>query len=179
MEDKFKQLIYSNDYKKALFDEHTYKEINIDNDNNNNNKRLFIRNDYTLNKLKHINFPEVLLNLINDLLDKINLEIIILETYSYNDVNYKCCIKSEMEYYKYIEKIFYNFNLKCDENNKIYMDIFIEKKFKDNEVNEFDKFFLEILLNFIKDNLTSYLKTNIINKKLNNINLHSFELNII
>lgn len=177
MEDNFKKFIYSNDYKKALFDEHKYKEIKIE--NNNNNQRLFIRNDYTLNKLRNINFPEVLLNLINDLLDKINLEIIILETYSYNDVNYKCCIKSEMEYYKYIEKIFYNFNLKCDENNKIYMDIFIEKKFKDNEVNEFDKFFLEILLNFIKDNLTSYLKTNIINKKLNNINLHSFELNII
>ena len=69
--------------------------------------------------------------------------------------------------------------MKCDENNRIYMETFIEKKFNDNEVNEFDKLFLEILLNFINDNLTNYLKKDIINNKLKKINLHSFVLNII
>ena len=59
------------------------------------------------------------------------------------------------------------------------METFIEKKFNDNEVNEFDKLFLEILLNFINDNLTNYLKKDIINNKLKKINLHSFVLNII
>lgn len=181
MDDKFRELIYSNDYKKVIFDEFKYKLIDndIDNDNKNNNERLFIRKNYKLNKLRTINFPEILLGLISDLIDKINLEIIIKENYSLNDVNYKCNIKSDLDHYKYIEKIYYNFNLKCDENNRIYVDTFIEKKFNDNEVNEFDKFFLEILLNFVKDNLTNYLKKDIIYDKLNKINLRSFVLDII
>ena len=173
MEDKFKEFVYSNDYKRVLFDEFKYKLFH-DNDG-----RLFIRNDYKLIKLKNINFPEILLGLISELIDKIKLEIIIKENYSLNDVNYKCSIKSNLEHYKYIEKIYYNFNLKCDEKNRIYIDTFIEKKFNDNEVNELDKLFLEILLNFVKDNLTNYLKKDIINHKLSKINLHSFVLNII
>ena len=174
MEDKFKEFVYSNDYKRVLFDEFRYKLID-----NDNNGRLFIRDDYKLIKLKNINFPEILFGLISEFIDKNKLEIIIKETYSLNDVNYKCNIRSNLEHYKYIEKIYYNFNLKCDENNRIYMETFIEKKFNDNEVNEFDKLFLEILLNFINDNLTNYLKKDIINNKLKKINLHSFVLNII
>lgn len=178
MEDKFKEFVFSDDYKRVLFDEFRYKLMN--NNNYYNDGRIFIRNDYKLIKLKNINFPEILLGLISELIDKIKLEIIIKETYSFNDVNYKCSIKSDLEHYKYIEKIYYNFNLKCDEKNRIYVDTFIEKKFNDNEVNEFDKLFLEILLNFVKDNLTNYLKKDIINYKLNKIiNLHSFALNII
>ena len=175
MQDKFKDFIYSNDYKKVIFDEFRYELIS----NDNKNERLFIRNDYEISKLRNINFPEILLGLISDFIDKINLEIIIKETYSKNDVNYKCNIRSDLEHYKFIEKIYYNFNLKCDNNNRIYIDTFIEKKFNDNEVNEFDKLFLEILLNFVKDNLTNYLKKDIIHSKLININLHSFVLNII
>jgi len=176
MEDKFKEFIYSEDYKRVLFDEYKYT---LEKDNKNNNERLFIRKNYKLIKLKNINFPEILLNLVSDILDKNNLEIIIHETYKLNDVNYKCRIKSDLEHYKYIEKIYYNFNLKCDRNNKIYVETFIEKELNDSDVNEFDKFFLEILLNFVKDNLTIYLKNNIIKYKLTKINLHSFELNII
>jgi len=182
MEDKFKELVYSDDYKRVLFDEYLYSLID-DNNNEvnemNDNQRLFIRNDYKLFKLKNINFPEILLGLVSDLLDKVNLEIIIKETYSNNDANYKCSIKSDLEHYKFIEKIYYNFNIKCDENNRIYVDTFVEKKFSNDEVNELDKIFLEILLNFIKDNLTSYLKKDIIHFKLSKINLRSFELNII
>lgn len=173
MEDKFKELIFSNDFKKVLFDEYRYKLIN-DNDD-----RLFIRNDYKLSKLKNINFPEILLNLIGELLDKIKLEIIIKEKYSINNVNYKCNIRSDLEHYKYIEKIYYNFNFKCDKNNRIYIDTFIEKEFNNNEVNELDKLLLEVLLNFVKDNLTNYLKKDIIYPKLIKLNLRSFVLDII
>lgn len=176
MEDKFKEFVYSEDYKRVLFDEYKYT---LEKDNKINNERLFIRKNYKLIKLKNINFPEILLNLVSDILDKNNLEIIIHETYQLNNINYKCRIKSDLEHYKYIEKIYYNFNLKCDRNNKIYVETFIEKELNDNDVNEFDKFFLEILLNFVKDNLTNYLKNNIIKYKLNKINLRSFELNII
>ena len=106
MEDKFKELIYSDDYKRVLFDEYLYSLIDDNNNNEiNNNQRLFIRNDYKLFKLKNINFPEILLGLVSDLLDKVNLEIIIKETYSKNDANYKCSIKSDLEHYKFIEKI--------------------------------------------------------------------------
>ena len=172
MEDKFKEFIFSNDFKKVLFDEYRYKLTNEP------DGRLFIRSDYKLTKLKNINFPEILLNLISELLDKINLEIIIKENYSLNNTSYRCNIKSDLEHYKFIEKIFYIFNFKCN-NNRIYIDTSIEKKFNDNEVNEFDKLLLELLLNFVKDNLTNYLKKDIIYPKLKKINLRSFELDII
>ena len=91
MEDKFKEFVFSDDYKRVLFDEFRYKLMN--NNNYYNDGRIFIRNDYKLIKLKNINFPEILLGLISELIDKIKLEIIIKETYSFNDVNYKCSIK--------------------------------------------------------------------------------------
>lgn len=173
MTDKFKEFIFSNDYKRVIFDEYKYKLFY-----NHNNERVFIRKDYKLNKLKNINFPEILLNLISELIDKIKLEIIIEEIYSMNTVNYKCKIKSDLEHYKYIEKIYYNFTLKCDNNNRIYINTSIEKKFNDNEINEFDKIFLEILLNFVKDNLTNHIKIEIFDNKFKTINLHSFVLDI-
>ena len=94
MEDKFKEFVYSNDYKRVLFDEFRYKLID-----NDNNGRLFIRDDYKLIKLKNINFPEILFGLISEFIDKNKLEIIIKETYSLNDVNYKCNIRSNLEHY--------------------------------------------------------------------------------
>ena len=44
--------------------------------------------NYKLNKLRNIDFPFVLLNLIEDLLDKINVELTVNETYTHNNVNY-------------------------------------------------------------------------------------------
>jgi len=170
MTDKFKEFIFSNDYKRVIFDEYKYKLFY-----NDKNERVFIRSDYKLSKLKNINFPEILLNLISELIDKIKLEIIIEEIFLMNSVNYKCKIKSDLEHYKYIEKIYYNFTLNCD-NNRIYINTSIEKKFNDNEINEFDKIFLEILLNFVKDNLTNYIKLEIFDNKFKKINLRSFVL---
>lgn len=173
--DNFKKFIKSDDYNKVIFDEYEFKVINTINDN----MRLLKRYNYKLKQLQNINFPEILLKLVEDLLDKMNLELIINETYTYKNVNYSCSIKSELEQYKFIEDIYYNVDLKCDDNNKINIITSIEKKYNENNINEIDKFLLNILLFFIENNFTEYIKKEIFIKKLNRINLHSFVLNII
>ena len=56
------------------------------------------------------------------------------------------------------------------------------RKFSDKcmsvDINEIDKFILNLLLFFIENTYTSYVKNDIFKKKLNRINLHSFVLNI-
>jgi hypothetical protein len=129
--------------------------------------------------LRNIDFPFVLLKIIEDLLDKINLELIINETYTNNNVNYYCNLKSELDNYKFIEDIYYNIDLKCDEKNNITLETSIDKKYNENNINEIDKFVLNLLLLFIESTYTSYVKNEIFKKKLETINLHSFVLNII
>lgn len=170
----FKDLITSEDFKRVLFDEYEFIEIS-----NNNNKRLLKRNNYKLHKLKNIDFPFILLNLVEDLLDKINLELYVIETITDDNINFYCNIKSELEHYKFIEDIYYNVNLKCDNNNNISIQTSIDKKYNENNINEIDKLLLNILLFFIENNYTSYVKNEIFKKKLQKINLHSFVLNII
>jgi len=178
----FKDFIYSAEYNKVIFDEFEFVQVfdnNNNNDNdNNNNKRKFKRTNYKLNKLRNIDFPFILLNLVEDLLDKINLVLIVEETYTHNKVNYHCSLKSELEHYKFVEDIYYNFSLICDNNNVITIETSIDKKYNENNINEIDKFILNILLLFIENNYTSYVKNEIFKKKLNKINLHSFVLNI-
>ena len=89
-----------------------------------------------------------------------------------------CCLKSELEHYKFVEDIYYNFTLICDNNNVITIETSIDKKYNENNINEIDKFILNILILFIENNYTSYVKNEIFKKKLNKINLHSFVLNI-
>lgn len=173
--DKFRDFIKSDDYNKVIFDEYEFKEINKTSENT----RLLIRQNYKLSKLRNINFPDILLKLVEDILDKINLELIVNETYTNKNVNYNCSIKSEIEHYKFIEDIIYIVNLKCDDYNNIKIDTSIEKKYNENNINELDKFLLNILLFFIENNFSDYVKKDIFNKKLNRINLHSFVLNII
>ena len=64
----FEDFIRGKEYNKVIFDEYDFIEIS-----KNNNKRVLKRNNYNLNKLKNIDFPFVLLKLVEDLLDKINL----------------------------------------------------------------------------------------------------------
>jgi hypothetical protein len=169
----FEDFIRGKEYNKVIFDEYDFIEIS-----KNNNKRVLKRNNYNLNKLKNIDFPFVLLKLVEDLLDKINLELTVNETYTHNNVNYYCNLKSELEHYKFIEDIYYNLNLKCDDNNIITIETSIDKKYNENNINEIDKFILNLLLFFIENTYTSYVKNEIFKKKLNRINLHSFALNI-
>ena len=49
----------------------------------------------------------------------------------------------------------------------------------ENNINEIDKLLLNMLLLFIENGYTSYVKNEIFIKKMNKINLHSFVLNII
>jgi hypothetical protein len=169
----FKDLIYGDEYNKVIFEEYDFIQISQD-----NNKRSFKRTNYKLNKLRNIDFPFVLLNLIEDLLDKINVELTVNETYTHNNVNYYCNLKSELEHYKFIEDIYYSLDLKCDNNNNITIQTSIDKKYNENNINEIDKFILNLLLFFIENTYTSYVKNEIFKKKLNRINLHSFALNI-
>ena len=170
----FEDLIRGEEFNKVIFDEYDFIEIS-----KTDNTRVLKRNNYNLNKLKNIDFPFVLLKLVEDLLDKINLELTVNETYTHNNVNYYCNLKSELEHYKFIEDIYYNLNLKCDDNNNITIETSIDKKYNENEINEIDKFILNLLLFFIENTYTSYVKNEIFKKKLNRINLHSFVLNII
>jgi hypothetical protein len=170
----FEDFIKSEDYNKVIFDDYHFTEIT-----KNNNKRLLKRTNYKLNKLRNIDFPFVLLTFIEDLLDKINLELIINETYTNNNVNYYCNIKSELDKYKFIEDIYYNVNIKCDNNNNISIETSIDKKYDETTINDIDKFILNLLLFFIETTYTSYVKNEIFKKKLQTINLHSFVLNII
>jgi hypothetical protein len=169
----FENFIRGEEFNKVIFDEYDFIEIS-----KNDNTRILKRNNYNLNKLKNIDFPFVLLKLVEDLLDKINLELTVNETYTHNNVNYYCNLKSELEHYKFIEDIYYNLNLKCDDNNNITIETSIDKKYNENDINEIDKFILNILLFFIENTYTSYVKNDIFKKKLNRINLHSFVLNI-
>ena len=169
----FEDFIRGEEFNKVIFDEYDFIEISkID------NKRILKRNNYNLNKLKNIDFPFALLKLVEDLLDKIKLELTVNETYTHNNVNYYCNLKSELEHYKFIEDIYYNLNLKCDNNNNITIETSIDKKYNENDINEIDKFILNLLLVFIENTYTSYVKNEIFKKKLNKINLHSFVLNI-
>ena len=171
--DKFYELIKSDDYNKVMFDEFEFKEIY-----NKDNIRIFKRNNYKLTYLQNINFTPLLLKLVDELLDKINLEITIIETYTNNNVNYNCSLKSNLEQYKFIEDIYYNVNFKCN-NNILTLDIYIDKKYNENNINEIDKLLLNMLLLFIENGYTSYVKNEIFIKKMNRINLRSFVLNII
>ena len=170
----FEDFIRGEEFNKVIFDEYDFIEIS-----KTDNTRVLKRNNYNLNKLKNIDFPFVLLKLVEDLLDKINLELTVNETYTHNNVNYYCNLKSELEHYKFIEDIYYNLNLKCDDNNNITIETSIDKKYNENDINEMDKFILNFLLFFIENTYTSYVKNEIFKKKLNRINLHSFVLNII
>ena len=81
----FEDFIRGEEFNKVIFDEYDFIEISkID------NKRILKRNNYNLNKLKNIDFPFVLLKLVEDLLDKIKLELTVNETYTHNNVNYYC-----------------------------------------------------------------------------------------
>ena len=142
----FEDFIRGEEFNKVIFDEYDFIEISkID------NKRILKRNNYNLNKLKNIDFPFVLLKLVEDLLDKIKLELTVNETYTHNNVNYYCNLKSELEHYKFIEDIYYNLNLKCDNNNNITIETSIDKKYNENDINEIDKFILNLLLVFIEN----------------------------
>ena len=169
----FEDFIRGEEFNKVIFDEYDFIEIS-----KHNNTRILKRTNYNLNKLKNIDFPFALLKLVEDLLDKINLELTVNETYTHNNVNYYCNLKSELEHYKFIEDIYYNLNLKCDDNNNITIETSIDKKYNENDINEMDKFILNFLLFFIENTYTSYVKNEIFKKKLNRINLHSFVLNI-
>jgi hypothetical protein len=169
----FEDFIRGKEYNKVMYEEYDFIEIS-----KNDNKRILKRNNYNLNKLRNIDFPFVLLKLVEDLLDKINLEITVNETYTHNNLNYHCNLKSDLEHYKFIEDIYYNLDLKCDDNNNITIETSIDKKYNENNINEIDKFILNLLLFFIENTYTSYVKNDIFKKKLNRINLHSFVLNI-
>ena len=102
----FEDFIRSKEFNKVIYEEYDFIEIS-----KNNNTRILKRTNYNLNKLKNIDFPFVLLKLVEDLLDKINLEITVNETYTHNNVNYYCNLKSELEHYKFIEDIYYNHSI--------------------------------------------------------------------
>ncbi len=173
LNDEFYKFIRSQDYNRVMFDEYEFKEIY-----NDENKRIFKRTNYKLKYLNNIDFPPILLKLVEDLLDNINLELTVRETYTTNNVNYYCNLKSDLEFYKFIEDIYYNVDFKCIDN-KLSIFVSIDKKYDENNINELDKFLLNILLLFIENNYTSYVKNEIFIKKMNKINLHSFVLNII
>ena len=172
-DDSFYNFIMSDDYYRVIFDEYDYNQISKE-----GNIRIFKRKNYKLNNLQKIEFPPLLLTTLQDLFDKINLEINIKETYTKNNVNYYCNIKSDLNHYKFIEDIYYNIDFKCI-NNNLSINTSIDKKYDENNINELDKFLLNVLLLFIENNYTSYVKNEIFIKKMNKINLHSFVLNII
>jgi hypothetical protein len=171
----FKELVKSKDYYTVMYDEYFFKETA----NDGLNTRYFKRENYKLNNLKNIDFPELLLNLVNGFLDNLNITIFVEETYSNNNLNYYCNVKSDLEHYKFIEDIYYNVNLKCVNNNVLEVETSIEKKYDENKINEIDKIFLNLFLLFMENNYTNYVKNNIFKKKLSKLNLHSFVLNII
>ncbi len=170
----FIDLIKSPDYFRVMFDEFKFELVS-----STNTQRIFKRNTYKIADLKKIDFPQPLLNLVSDLLDNTNIEVNLIETIINPDkVNYYGNIKFGLDNYKFIENIYYSVNL-FNKNNKIMIETSIDKKYDDNNINELDKFMLNILMFFIENNYTSYVKNDIFIKKMNKINLHSFELNII
>lgn len=170
--DIFKDFINSNDFNKVIFDEYEFYETE-----RNDKYRLLKRTTYKLHKLLKIDFPFVLFKIIEELIDKINIELFVKETYTYNNVNFYCNIKSDLEHYKFIEDIYYSVNLK-NTNNIISIETSIDKKYDESSINEVDKILLNILLFFIENTFTSHVKNEIFKKKLQKINLRSFELNI-
>ena len=170
--DKFYNFIMSDDYNRVMFDEYEFEKIY-----NKDNIRIFRRNNYKLTYLQNINFPPLLLKVVEDLFDKVNLEITIIESYTYNNVNYNCSVKSNIQQYKFIEDIYYNVNFKCN-GNILSLEPLIDKKYDENKLNEIDKLLLNMLLLFIENGYTSYVKNEIFIKKMNRINLRSFVLNI-
>ena len=171
----FKDLVKSKEFNTVMYDEYLFKELA----NDGLNTRYFRRDNYKLSKLKNIDFPEILLNLVNGFLDNLNITIFVEETYSKNNLNYYCNIKSDLDHYKFIEDIYYNVNLKCINNNVLEVETSIEKKYDENKINEIDKIFLNLFLIFMENNYTNYVKNNIFKKKLSKLNLHSFVLNIV
>jgi hypothetical protein len=170
----FKDLVKSKEFNTVMYDEYFFKEVA----NDGLNTRYLKRDNYKLSNLKNIDFPEILLNLVNGILDNLNITIFVEETYSKNNLNYYCNIKSDLEHYKFIEDIYYNVNLKCNDNNILEIESSIDKKYDENKINEIDKIFLNLFLIFMENNYTEYVKNNIFKKKLSKINLHSFALNI-
>jgi hypothetical protein len=172
----FIDFIRSNDYFKVMIDEFKFKMIS-----SNEYERKFERNNYKFHNIENLQIPPILLQFIQDLLNKTtdNISIYITETIiDANKVNYYGYIKCGLDNYNFMEDIFYNVNL-INNNNKICIETSIEKKYNENNINEIDKFFLNIFLFFIENNYTSYIKNEVFKKKLNKINLRSFELNII
>lgn len=172
----FIDFIRSNDYFKVMIDEFKFKMIS-----SNEYERKFERNNYKFHNIENLQIPPILLQFIQDLLNKTtdNISIYITETViDANKVNYCGYIKCGLNNYNFMEDIFYNVNL-INNNNKICIETSIEKKYNENNINEIDKFFLNIFLFFIENNYTSYIKNEVFKKKLNKINLRSFELNII
>jgi hypothetical protein len=169
----FKNLIKSQEYYKVLFDEFKFDLI-LENDI----QRVFKRTTYKLYDLQCINFPAGLLSLVEDLLSNNNIEINLTETFINPDkVNYYGCIKTQLPNYKFIEDIYYSVNL-INTNNVITIETSVDKKYDEYTINEFDKILLSILLMFIENGYTSYVKNEIFKKNMNRINLHSFVLNI-
>jgi type III secretory pathway component EscV len=169
----FENLIRGEEYYKAIFE-----EFKVDLIESNNIQRIFKRTSYKLYDLECINFPPVLLKLVEELLQNNNIEITIIETFiNPNKVNYYGYIKSDLPNYKFIENIYYKVDV-ININNQIKIETSIDKNYDENSINEFDKFFLSILLFFIENGYTSYVKNEIFIKNMNKINLHSFELNI-
>uniref|UniRef100_A0A6C0LIZ2 Uncharacterized protein n=1 Tax=viral metagenome TaxID=1070528 RepID=A0A6C0LIZ2_9ZZZZ len=169
----FENLIKSEDYFKALFDEFKFDLI-LENDI----QRVFKRTTYKIYDLQCINFPAALLSFVEDLLSNNNIEIHLTETFiNPNKVNYYGSIKTQLSNYKFIEDIYYSVNL-INTNNKITVETSIDKKYDESSINEFDKIMLSILLMFIENGYTSYVKNEIFKKNMSRINLHSFELNI-
>lgn len=172
----FIDFIRSNDYFKVMIDEFKFKMIS-----SNEYERKFERNNYKFHNIENLQIPPILLQFIQDLLNKTtdNISIYITETIiDANKVNYYGNIKCGLDNYNFMEDIFYNVNL-INNNNKICIETSIEKKYNENNINEIDKFFLNIFLFFIENNYTSYIKNEVFKKKLNKINLRSFELDII
>jgi hypothetical protein len=169
----FENLIKGQEYYKAIFEEFKFDLIY-----QNDTQRVFKRNTYKIYDLECINFPAGLLSFVQDLLSNNNIEINLTETFiNPNKVNYYGCIKTQLPNYKFIEDIYYSVNL-INTNNKITIETFVDKKYDENNINEFDKIMLSILLLFIENGYTSYVKNEIFKKNMNKINLHSFELNI-
>jgi hypothetical protein len=170
----FEDLIKSQDYFKVMFDEFKFNLIS-----SSDNKRVFKRDSYKIADLEKIQFPPPLLNLVSDLLNNTNIEVNLTETFiNPNKVNYCGNIKCGLDNYKYIEDIYYSVNV-INDNYKIKLETSVNKKYNEDNINELDKFMLNILIFFIENTYTSYVKNDIFIKKMNKINLHSFELNII
>ena len=70
--DIFKDFINSNDFNKVFFDEYDFYEIE-----NHETFRILKRTTYKLHKLLKIDFPFVLFKIIEEIIDKINIELIV------------------------------------------------------------------------------------------------------